>query len=106
MVQEDGTTIERTRGTPQGGVVSPILANIFMHYAFDLWMVRTHPVLPWCRYAGDGLVHCRNEQEAQVLKTELHARLAELPLRDASDENQDRLLQRPKAQRHISKRQV
>jgi len=80
MVQEDGTTIERTRGTPQGGVVSPILANIFMHYAFDLWMVRTHPVLPWCRYADDGLVHCRNEQEAQVLKTELQARLAECRL--------------------------
>ena len=80
MVQEDGTTIERTRGTPQGGVVSPILANIFMHYAFDLWMARTHPVLPWCRYADDGLVHCRNEQEAQVLKTELQARLAECRL--------------------------
>ena len=80
MVQEDGTTIERTRGTPQGGVVSPILANIFMHYTFDLWMVRTHPALPWCRYADDGLVHCRNEQEAQDLKTELQARLAECRL--------------------------
>src|SRR5258708_28096168 len=80
MVQEDGTTIERRRGTPQGGVVSPILANIFLHYAFDLWMVRTHPDLPWCRYADDGLVHCRNEQEAQALKTELQARLAECRL--------------------------
>ena len=80
MVQEDGTTIERTRGTPQGGVVSPILANIFMHYAFDLWMVRTYPALPWCRYADDGLVHCRNEQEAQDLKTELQARLSECRL--------------------------
>ena len=80
MVQEDGTTVERTRGTPQGGVVSPILANLFLHYAFDLWMARTHPDLPWCRYADDGLVHCRTEQEAQALKSELQARLAECRL--------------------------
>jgi RNA-directed DNA polymerase len=80
MVQEDGTTIERNCGTPQGGVVSPMLANIFLHYTFDLWMVRTHPDLPWCRYADDGLVHCRNEQEAQALKAELQARLAECRL--------------------------
>src|SRR5713226_4441234 len=62
------------------GVVSPILSNIFLHYAFDLWMARTHPDLPWCRYADDGLVHCRNEQEAQALKSELQARLAECRL--------------------------
>lgn len=61
-------------------MVSPILANIFLHYAFDLWMARTHPDLPWCRYADDGLVHCRNEQEAQALKSELQARLAECRL--------------------------
>ena len=80
MELEDGTKIERNCGSPQGGVVSPILANAFLHYAFDLWMVRTHPDLPWCRYADDGLVHCRNEQEATVLKTELQARLAECHL--------------------------
>ena len=80
MVQEDGTTIERSRGTPQGGVVSPILANLFLHYAFDLWMARTHPELPWCRYADDGLVHCRTEPEAEALKVELQARLAECRL--------------------------
>jgi group II intron reverse transcriptase/maturase len=80
MVQEDGTRIERTRGTPQGGVVSPILSNTFLHYAFDVWMARTHPDLPWCRYADDGLVHCRSEQEAQALKAELQARLAECRL--------------------------
>ena len=80
MVQEDGTTIERSRGTPQGGVVSPILANLFMHYTFDLWMARTHPDLPWCRYADDGLVHCRTEQEAEALRAELRARLAECHL--------------------------
>src|SRR5215471_9081819 len=74
------TTVGRSRGTPQGGVVSPILANLFMHYAFDVWMVRTHPGLPWCRYADDGLVHCRNEREARTLKSELEARLAECHL--------------------------
>jgi RNA-directed DNA polymerase len=80
MMDEKGVQIERTRGTPQGGVVSPILANTFLHYAFDLWMTRTHPDLPWCRYADDGLVHCRSEREAQVLKDELQARLAECGL--------------------------
>lgn len=80
MVQEDGTTIERSRGTPQGGVVSPILANLFMHYTFDLWMARTHPNLPWCRYADDGLVHCRTERDAEALKAELQTRLTECQL--------------------------
>ena len=76
MVTEAGETIERRRGTPQGGVVSPILSNTFLHYAFDLWMARTPPDLPWSRYADDGLVHCRSEQEAQALKVELQTRLA------------------------------
>ena len=80
MVLEDGTTKERSCGTPQGGVVSPILANLFMHYAFDVWMTRTHPELPWCRYADDGLVHCRTEQQAEILKVALQARLAECHL--------------------------
>ena len=79
MVKE-GTTIERHCGTPQGGVVSPILANLFLHYVFDAWMARTHPDLPWCRYADDGLVHCRSEQEAKALQAELQARLAECHL--------------------------
>jgi hypothetical protein len=56
------------------------LANLFLHYAFDFWMTRTHPDLPWCRYADDGLVHCGSEQEAEALKAELQARLAECRL--------------------------
>ncbi len=80
MEHAEGLKAERTRGTPERGVVSPILANLFLHYTFDLWMTRTHPDLPWCRYADDGLVHCRNEQEAQALKAELQARLAECRL--------------------------
>jgi RNA-directed DNA polymerase len=50
----NGTTVERTAGTPQGGCVSPLLANLFMHYAFDKWMARENPTTPWCRYADDG----------------------------------------------------
>ena len=76
MVTEAGEKTERSCGTPQGGVVSPVLSNTFLHYAFDLWMARAHPDLPWCRYADDGLVHCRSEQEAQALKVELQVRLA------------------------------
>jgi RNA-directed DNA polymerase len=72
--------VERNRGTPQGGVVSPILANPFMHYAFDAWMARRFPDLPWCRYADDGLVHCRSEKEAQTVREALEARLAECRL--------------------------
>jgi RNA-directed DNA polymerase len=72
----DGVEIKRDKGTPQGGVVSPLLANLFLHYAFDLWMRRAHPELPWCRYADDGLVHCRTEAEARALMAALSHRLA------------------------------
>jgi len=80
MERTDGTRVERQCGTPQGGVVSPILSNLFMHYAFDFWMARTHPDIPWCRYADDGLAHCRTENEALALKAELQARLTECSL--------------------------
>ena len=79
-MEQGGNRIERTRGTPQGGVISPILSNLFLHYTFDLWMRRAHPDLPWCRYADDGLVHCRSAQEAEALKAELQVRLAECRL--------------------------
>jgi len=80
MQLADGSLVERTKGTPQGGVISPLLANLFMHYAFDVWMSRTFPQAPWCRYADDGLVHCQTEQEAQQIKAALAARLAECKL--------------------------
>lgn len=76
----DGTLMERSQGTPQGGVVSPVLCNLFMHYVFDLWMGRTFTRAPWCRYADDGLVHCKTEQEAQIIKAALAKRLAECGL--------------------------
>jgi group II intron reverse transcriptase/maturase len=80
MEMEDGTRVERTKGTPQGGVISPVLANLFLHYTFDAWMAREYPDLPWCRYADDGLVHCRTEAEAIAVKAKLAARFAECQL--------------------------
>lgn len=61
----DGTLEERTKGTPQGGVASPLLANLFLHYTFDLWMQRSFPGVPFERYADDSLVHCKSEEEAR-----------------------------------------
>jgi RNA-directed DNA polymerase len=76
----DGTAKERTKGTPQGGVVSPLLANLFLHYAFDMWMASHHRNKPFARYADDAVVHCRSKEEAESLCVELDKRLAELGL--------------------------
>jgi hypothetical protein len=62
---EDGSVVPRTAGTPQGGVVSPLLANLFLHYAFDMWMARTYPHIPFERYADDAICHCQSADEAQ-----------------------------------------
>jgi RNA-directed DNA polymerase len=75
-----GERKERNTGTPQGGVISPLLCNLFMHYAFDLWMKRSFPELPWCRYADDGLVHCRSHAQAQHVRAVLSQRLRECGL--------------------------
>ena len=64
---EDGSVVPRTAGTPQGGVVSPILANLFLHYAFDTWMARMFPHIPFERYADDAIRHCKSADEAQAL---------------------------------------
>ena len=76
----DGTVKERTRGTPQGGVISPILANLFLHYAFDLWMDRNHPDKPFARYADDAVAHCRSMRQAEELHESLKERFAECGL--------------------------
>jgi RNA-directed DNA polymerase len=78
--KDDGTQVERTKGTPQGGVVSPVLSNLFLHYVFDNWMKRNHPELPFCRYADDGIVHCRTESESLMLREALEIRLRECKL--------------------------
>ena len=76
----DGTLAQRTTGTPQGGVVSPLLANLFLHYAFDLWMRRTFPRIPFERYADDAIVHCRSERQAQVVLEAIRGRFAQCGL--------------------------
>jgi len=81
----DGTLVERTKGLSQGGVVSPVLSNLFLHYVFDMWMVKNHPGKPWCRYADDGLVHCRSEREAQVTLADLKHRFEMCKLELHSD---------------------
>ena len=88
LQREDGTLVERSLGTPQGGVVSPVLSNLFMHYTFDVWITRTFPDLCWCRYADDGLVHCRTEEEAIAVKAALQARLAVCGLEMHPDKTQ------------------
>src|ERR1039457_6457590 len=76
----DGERVTRQRGTPQGGVVSPILMNLFMHYAFDVWMQRTNPTCPFARYADDAVVHCRNRKQAEEVMRSIALRLAECGL--------------------------
>ena len=74
MQHTDGTVIPRDKGTPQGGIVSPILANLYLHYAFDSWLQQHHPTKPWCRYADDGLVHCKSEAQAHFMLKVLRQR--------------------------------
>jgi RNA-directed DNA polymerase len=73
---EDGSVVPRTAGTPQGGVISPLLANLFLHYAFDTWMARNYPHSPFERYADDAICHCQSAKEARALWSALADRLA------------------------------
>ncbi len=78
--EADGPVVGRTAGTPQGGVVSPLLANLFLHYAFDVWMARQYPHLPFERYADDAIVHCRTKREAEEVREAIAARLTDCRL--------------------------
>ena len=73
--REDGSIEPRGAGSPQGGVISPILANLFLHYAFDLWMAREYPTVPFERYADDVICHCRTQKEAEALRAALRDRM-------------------------------
>lgn len=77
---EDGTLIHRDKGTPQGGVASPLLANLFLHYALDEWMRKNYPVIPFERFADDAVFHCRSEAEAEAVKKAIEERLAQCKL--------------------------
>jgi RNA-directed DNA polymerase len=77
----DGTLRERHRGTPQGSAVSPVLANLFLHYAFDAWMDREHPAVRFERYVDDIVVHCVSERQARELRAAIEHRMSEVGLR-------------------------
>ena len=76
----DGTLVARDRGTPQGSAISPLLANLFMHYAFDAWMGREFPAVWFERYCDDVVVHCASEQRARQVRDAIAARLADVGL--------------------------
>jgi RNA-directed DNA polymerase len=80
MEGEDGKLVERTRGTPQGGVVSPLLANLFLHYALDVWLSRNMRSVRFCRYADDGVIHCKSEEQAKLVMRRVKERLIECKL--------------------------
>src|SRR6266542_185222 len=77
----DGTLQERDRGTPQGSAVSPVLANLFLHFAFDQWMARKFPGCPFERYADDAVVHCKSRRQAEYVRDKIAQRMREVGLR-------------------------
>jgi group II intron reverse transcriptase/maturase len=79
--QADGTTLVRDCGTPQGSAVSPVLANLFLHYAFDAWMVREFPGVQFERYVDDAVVHCVSERQARTVLAAIGARMEQVGLR-------------------------
>jgi RNA-directed DNA polymerase len=80
MQMPDGTLVPREKGTPQGSPISPLLANLFMHYAFDRWMDREFPGCPFERYADDAICHCDTEEQAQNLRAAIATRLGTVGL--------------------------
>ena len=67
-------------GTPQGSAVSPVLANLYLHYAFDMWLAREHPGVAFERYCDDAVIHCTSQEQAVMVRDALAARLAEVGL--------------------------
>jgi len=81
IMQSDGRLIQKQgKGTPQGGVISPLLANLFLHYVLDKWISKHYPGVAFVRYADDVIVHCRTEEKAKELLTAIRLRLAECKL--------------------------
>jgi RNA-directed DNA polymerase len=76
LQEADGTLRERTMGTPQGSAVSPVLANLFMHFAFDMWLTRSFPHVSFERYADDAVIHCRSLAEARMVLSALEERMS------------------------------
>jgi RNA-directed DNA polymerase len=82
-VQLPNGEVEETKGkgTPQGGVISPLLANLYLHFALDQWLAKYYPLVAFVRYADDMVLHCDKEEEAQALLVAIKNRLAEVKLR-------------------------
>ena len=80
LQDKDGNIISRDKGPPQGGVISPILANLFLHYAFDAWVRREMPTIEFCCYADDGLLHCQSLRQAQYVLERIEQRFLECGL--------------------------
>lgn len=80
VLMPDKTMRERKAGTPQGGVISPVLSNLFMHYAFDMWMAGKFPNCPWERYADDGIIHCVSRKQAEFVLDMLKERMSRFGL--------------------------
>jgi len=80
LQRQDGTLVARDRGTPQGSAISPLIANLFMHYAFDAWMAREFPRVRFERYCDDAVVHCASQQQARAVRDAIAGRLAEVGL--------------------------
>ena len=77
----DGTIVAKEgRGTPQGGVISPLLANLFLHYAFDMWITKLHPEISFERYADDIIVHCQTQSEAEEILQQIDQRMEQCKL--------------------------
>jgi RNA-directed DNA polymerase len=80
MQKSDGTLVPRVKGTPQGSPISPVLANLFLHYALDAWMVREFPTISFERFADDAVIHCVSERQARHVRDAVARRLVEVGL--------------------------
>ena len=80
FADKDGMERPREAGTPQGGVISPLLANLFMHYVFDEWMRRNYPYCPFERYADDTVIHCKSEAQAKFILDKVRERMEQCKL--------------------------
>lgn len=81
LQQTDGTLVTPERGTPQGSAVSPVLANLFLHYALDVWLAREFPSLSFERYVDDAVVHCATRRQAEDVRAAIGGRMEEVGLR-------------------------
>lgn len=104
MLMSDGSMIHRTKGTPQGGPISPLIANLFLHYGFDMWMTREFPGVRFERFADDAVVHCVTERQARQVRDAIGRRLADVGLQLHPDKT--RIVYCKDTKRHLDYPQV